>query len=91
MIINKTIIVFRGDILITPAIGLETGRGKIILNEMEEPVKIGTQMKDILVDKLPNPIEFIFEDEKSIDVLIKSLETCKENMINFKKENNNEK
>lgn len=39
MILHKTVIVFRGDTIISPAVGLTTGNGKIMLDELEKPVK----------------------------------------------------
>ena len=86
MIINKSIIVFgKGDILITPAVGMQSGYGKILFNELEKPTKIGAEFKDLDAGNYADPIELIFEKTESIDVLIKSLEICKENMIQHQK------
>lgn len=86
MIFNKTIILFgKGDVVMTSAIGEETGNGKIFFNELKTPVKIGSRLKNLKVEETPNPIEFIFEDIKSIDVLIKTLEICKNSMIKYQK------
>lgn len=90
MVLNKSIIIFGdGKILITSAIGTNTGTGKIFFDELEEPMEIGTKIKNLNTKELPHPIEFIFEKTESIDALIEALNNCKENMINFKKENKN--
>lgn len=92
MILNKSAIIFgRGDVLITSAIGVESGAGKILFDELEKSVKIGTSIKNISVANSPHPVELIFEDVESIDVLIKSLKTCKKEMINHQKREKGEK
>lgn len=90
MIISKSAVVFgKGDILITPAVGLQSGYGKIIFNELEKPTKIGTKFKDLNADNYPNPIELVFEKIESIDALIEALTLCKKDMIKFQKEKEN--
>lgn len=93
MILNKTIIVFgKGNILVSPMVGMETGIGKILFDELEKPVKIGTKFKNLNIDNLPHPVEFVFEKTESIDALIEGLMLCKKDMIKFqKKENKNGK
>ena len=86
MILNKTIIVFgKGNILVSPMVGMETGIGKILFDELEKPVKIGTKFKNLNIDNLPHPVEFVFEKTESIDALIEGLMLCKKDMIKFQK------
>ena len=84
MILNKTIIVFRGDVIISPAVGLKTGMGKIKFDELEEPVKIGSRI-DVRDENLPHPVELIFEKKESVDALIRQLKVVKKDMIKFEK------
>lgn len=92
MILNKSMIIFgKGDVVMTSAVGEETGTGKIFFDELEKPVKIGTKLKNFKVEDAPHPIEFIFEEIKSIDVLIETLESCKKGMIKHQKAKKGEK
>ena len=84
MILNKTVVVFRGDTIISPAVGLTTGNGKIMLDELEKPVKIGSNI-DVRRENLPHPVELIFEKKESVDALIKQLKEKKKDMIKFEK------
>ncbi len=84
MILNKTVIIFRGDTVISPAVGLKTGNGKIMLDELEKPVKIGSRI-DLRGEDLPHPVELIFEKKESVDALIKQLKVVKKDMIKFEK------
>lgn len=84
MILNKTVMVFRGDIVISPAVGLKTGNGKIMLDELEKPVKIGSPV-DVRDEDLPHPVELIFEKKESVDALIRQLKVVKRDMIKFEK------
>lgn len=86
MIINKSIVILgKGDVGITAAIGINSGHGKIMFDQLEEPKEIGSQLPLGTTDDYLHPVELVFENEKSIDVLIKALKTCKKDMINFKK------
>ena len=84
MILHKTVIIFRGDTIISPAVGLTTGSGKIMLDELEKPVKIGS-IVDVRGENLPHPVELIFEKKESVDALIKQLKVVKKDMIKFEK------
>lgn len=84
MILNKTVIIFKGDTVISPAVGLKTGNGKIMLDELERPVKIGSRV-DVRGEDLPHPVELIFEKKESVDALIKQLKVMKKDMIKFEK------
>lgn len=84
MILHKTVVIFRGDTVISPAVGLTTGYGKIMFDELEKPVKIGSNI-DVRGENLPHPIELIFEKKESVDALIKQLKVMKKDMIKFEK------
>ena len=86
MILNKSIVVFgKGDIMITSAIGMTSGYGKILLDELGESREIGSQISSESLENYPHLVELVFEKTESIDVLIQSLKRCKQDMIKFQK------
>lgn len=81
---NRTLVIFgTGDIMISNAI---CEQDEVVILSQDEPGPIGFRDRPELVGKssteLDQPIELIFTNTESIDVLIDALQEAKANTLN---------